>query len=387
MREFPQELVDEVIDDVAATANTKTIATCGGVCRRWVPRSRKHLFSHITFSNTDPATIQSFVDMVEGSSVPILSFIRSLDLCVVNRQVSDVHMLARKLQNWPSLAELCTHPTKATTRAEISQFHPALHRHYIPRFGVDWPALTRLELVFASHMPLGIITDIASTLPFLTHLRLCGGDNYGVVHYAPSPPTAVCPPRLHTMDLSLRRGTGALFEWLLSQDEPPNITSLSLAGPASDEPTAPIDAYLQRFGPKILSLSLAYYWVKDGFKTQAFETRALGYVPRLVHLALGRQYATRLLTILALLSPVHLATLEIEVRPVVTARNRPNWAQIDTIVGTPPFGALRRLAFTHQITKNSVITRAVKELMPQASARNILVETPMITPCHIFDPL
>ncbi|KAJ7027499.1 hypothetical protein C8F04DRAFT_965152, partial [Mycena alexandri] len=49
MRDFPQELVDLVLDNVAAgTADTKDIGICGAVCMRWLPRSRKHLFSHLT---------------------------------------------------------------------------------------------------------------------------------------------------------------------------------------------------------------------------------------------------------------------------------------------------------------------------------------------------
>ncbi|KAJ7759990.1 hypothetical protein B0H16DRAFT_1313196, partial [Mycena metata] len=75
MRDFPQELVDQVIDDLAATTATRDIAAYGGVCSRWLPRTRKHLFSHLGMSNTD---IYAFMDLVDSSPVSILSFVRSL---------------------------------------------------------------------------------------------------------------------------------------------------------------------------------------------------------------------------------------------------------------------------------------------------------------------
>ncbi|KAJ7711964.1 hypothetical protein B0H16DRAFT_1261857, partial [Mycena metata] len=63
--DFPQELVDVVLDNVAArAADTKDVGTCGSVCRRWLPHSRKHLFSHLTISNFGSPTPQSFLDLV-----------------------------------------------------------------------------------------------------------------------------------------------------------------------------------------------------------------------------------------------------------------------------------------------------------------------------------
>ncbi|KAJ7114076.1 hypothetical protein C8R44DRAFT_984619 [Mycena epipterygia] len=355
MQQFPQELVDQIIDDVAATANTSSLGTCGGVCRRWLPRSRKHLFSHVALSNTDPAAILSFVDIVEASSMPILSFVRSLGLCLFHRQpeVSDGNMV-RQLQKWPALAELFTHTAKVIAQAE-----EALHT-YIPRLGAS---LTRLELVLAGDLPLRVIAELMSALPFLTHLRICGDDSYGIVHSAPTPPAATCLPHLHTMGISLRRGTDAVFEWLLSQPEPPVITSLALGGFANREPVTSIDAYIQRFGPKIVSLSLEY-WLNGRVATEALKLAHLDQPPSL---CISHSPGS---TRKSFPAPSHYCPRSRDTGP--------NWPQIDAILGTPRFGALRRLAFTRQGTKKSVITAEVKKLMPQATARSILANEVVI---------
>ncbi|KAJ7288700.1 hypothetical protein C8J57DRAFT_1642842 [Mycena rebaudengoi] len=69
MEDLPQELVDHVFDDVATSKNTTDLRTCSSVCRRWLHRSREHLFSHITLSNNSHTAVQRFltlVDEVEG---------------------------------------------------------------------------------------------------------------------------------------------------------------------------------------------------------------------------------------------------------------------------------------------------------------------------------
>ncbi|KAJ7501763.1 hypothetical protein B0H11DRAFT_1675543, partial [Mycena galericulata] len=48
MRRFPQELVDLVIDEVAATQSPLDIGTCGRISKQWLPRSRTHLFRSIS---------------------------------------------------------------------------------------------------------------------------------------------------------------------------------------------------------------------------------------------------------------------------------------------------------------------------------------------------
>ncbi|KAJ7886920.1 hypothetical protein B0H13DRAFT_2534706 [Mycena leptocephala] len=283
MREFAQELVDLVIDNVAATTNTRDIGTCGSVCRRWLPRSRMHLFYRITLSNTEPAAIQSFLDLIDASSPHIISFVRTLHIRLVPGWVAESHMA--RLQSFPVLTELCIHGLDSFRRVEeFAQFERLLHTH-VPRFGAACLSLTRFHLALPGDMFLDVLVNLISGLPFLTHLRLSSTyHDVGIVGRAmlsptdPSgPQTDAFPPNLHTLEISLWRGIGLLFKWLLSQRKPPIFTSLTLAGTTDGEPIEPIepiDTYLSRFGPQIESLSLAYR-VAGLNRTIAFEACAL----------------------------------------------------------------------------------------------------------------
>ncbi|KAJ7834158.1 hypothetical protein B0H13DRAFT_1653387, partial [Mycena leptocephala] len=69
-----QELIDQIID-CCNLAEKDAMGACGLVCKLWLPRSRYHLFSRVSV-NTD--NLHSFVDVLESSSSPILTFIQHL---------------------------------------------------------------------------------------------------------------------------------------------------------------------------------------------------------------------------------------------------------------------------------------------------------------------
>ncbi|KAJ7461522.1 hypothetical protein FB451DRAFT_1268457 [Mycena latifolia] len=371
MQELAQELVDLVIDEVAATVNTQDIGSCSRVCRRWLPRSRKHLFQRITLSH---AALLEILDLMDASPAPLLPFVRSLN---IHEPFTEAHVV--QLQSCSALTELCIRAPHSTIQAEQLpeqlRFQRWLQNH-IPCFGAACLALTRFELDFSSDIPLRIIADIITSLPRLTHLRLCG-DKYaaGIVSSEPVLPTDVFPPHLHTLDVSLKQGTSLLFEWLLAHRQPPIFTSLTIRGSANGVPTAPIDIYFELVGPKIESLSLAYWADADPYsltasnseQTHIFETHVLAFTSRLVHLTLVSQYAFTIPATLKLLPSVRLTTITIGVRSSTV-----DWPLIDAIVATPRFASLQRLSFELQRDKKSLLTAEVKVLMPQANARNIL---------------
>ena len=53
MVDLPQELIDKVIDEVAQCDSTYTLRSCCLVQKRWVERSRRHLFKEINLYATD----------------------------------------------------------------------------------------------------------------------------------------------------------------------------------------------------------------------------------------------------------------------------------------------------------------------------------------------
>ncbi|KAJ7150044.1 hypothetical protein C8R43DRAFT_1128106 [Mycena crocata] len=396
MKDFPQELVDRIIDDVAASKNTKDLSICGGVCKRWLHRSRGHLFSHITVSNRGYAAIQKFIDLVDGSLVPILALVRSLDMHFSRGCYDDAHEV--RLQSCEALVKLCIH---VNGRYGYEGFGLWLERN-IPRFGTACSALAHLELVnLGCNLPLHVLATVVSSLPALTHLRIHGGDMnseaiYGVF-LAPETvlPTAVFPRHLDSLDVALCRGKDLFFEWLLSYDQPPVFTSIRLGGISNGARIEPLDAYFQRFGSKIESLSLAYWIFSNGLysnrssirpfplsqfmhpdfclvpATYDFEERVISCATNLVHLSRIKQHSVKVPGSLTRISSRCLATMSIEMDSW-QGSVRADWPAIDEALAGPQFAALQRVEFTDQITQCSCVTPHVKKLMPRASARGIL---------------
>jgi hypothetical protein len=241
------------------------------------------------------------------------------------------------------------------------------------------------------HLPLNVLADLMSALPFLTELRLRSSPGHyagiveeattptpdGLVFHKTVPRKDAFPPHLHKLDVELYRGTSLLFRWLLSHTEPPIFTTLRLGGCNRYEPID-IDAYLRRFGPRIESLALAYIveeeiggWSLEG--TCAFEARVLAFTPRPVHLQLSPQSPETIPATLLSLPSAHLITLKVGVYSDLDTP-LPDWSAIDAVVATPQFAALQHLLFVHHHFKeHSLITADAKALMPYASAHNILV--------------
>jgi hypothetical protein len=71
MDDLAQELIDQIID--CWNLEKDAMGPCGLVGKIWLPRSRYHLFSRVS---VNPRNLQSFVDVVESSSSPILTFIQ-----------------------------------------------------------------------------------------------------------------------------------------------------------------------------------------------------------------------------------------------------------------------------------------------------------------------
>jgi hypothetical protein len=324
MWDFAQELVDLVpSDNVAATANAKDIGTCGRVCRRWLPRSRMHLFSSLTLRNalsydevttsskpyhsdTDHNTAQPFFHFIDSASIPILPLVRTLHLRrVLNVPwVPEQHM--KPLQNCRYLRELRIDGFDHSTLSEELEFVQWVHTHIL-RFWTACPSLTRLDLGLPTHLPLNVLADLMWALPFLTGLRLSSSPGHGagiveeagaltpdgLVYHKTVPRKDAFPPNLHKLDIGLYCGTSLFLRWLLSHTGPPIFTSPRLGGCSRYEPIE-IDAYLRRFGPRIESLALAYFvedlvggWSLEA--TRAFEARVLAYTPRLVSIQLSPQ--------------------------------------------------------------------------------------------------
>ncbi|KAJ7023722.1 hypothetical protein C8F04DRAFT_1240050 [Mycena alexandri] len=351
MRDFPQELVDEVIDDVASFSQPRDLAAYGSVCSRWLPRSRLHLFSHLAMSNT---AILRFMDLVDDSPVLILPLVPT--------------GLIARLKDRLGPEELCL-KLPAATSTQQTQFLLDLALQ-IPHFG--GATVSRLELGLGSDTPIHAIVAIISSLPLLTLLQLSGGGlrGYGLVDSESTtrPLSKSFPTNVHTLDISLERGTDLFFAWLISQPFPPVFTRLSLGGCSNGGSIEPIEAYFHHSGSHLESLSLSYR-VDGAIPTQSFEYRVLGLTPRLKTLSLTGQHPETVPTTLRTPMSASLTRLTLGMR----YSSPMDWPLIDALLATQHYAALEHVAFTEGISKRNTITPEIKALMPRGTARNLFV--------------
>ncbi|KAJ7741206.1 hypothetical protein DFH07DRAFT_59551 [Mycena maculata] len=90
VRDFPQELLDQIIDSTCH--NPEDLAStniCGLVCKRWLPRSRYHIFSTVTLTANN---FGSFVDLLDTSFLPILPLVQHLRLHYPGQPLDRSHL-------------------------------------------------------------------------------------------------------------------------------------------------------------------------------------------------------------------------------------------------------------------------------------------------------
>ncbi|KAF8188127.1 hypothetical protein K438DRAFT_2147403 [Mycena galopus ATCC 62051] len=269
------------------------------------------------------------------------------------------------------LARFASRQSKESVFAYYSGHHRVIPG---PRRFLILPLVRRLDLNIVLHEPWPSEQDMArfQSSCGIRDLRI-----HGINDSQNAPPADKFPALLHKLDVALYRGTSLLFRWLLSAREPPIFTTLVLGGRSAGEPMGPIHAYLRRFGSQIKSLSLGYWvdeliggWSPEG--TRAVEAHILAFTPRVVDLTLIAQEPKTIPATLLSLPSAHITTLEVGIY-LLKSSPQPDWAAIDALLATPQFCVLQCLSFTNYRTKNSLITAEVKVLMPQTSARNILV--------------
>ncbi|KAJ7854605.1 hypothetical protein B0H13DRAFT_2358391 [Mycena leptocephala] len=231
MRDFAQEIIDHVLDQVfeqdkadreGARNAARSITTCGLVCKQWLPRSRLHVFSRAVLR---PARLQSLLDLEATSSLPLLSLFRRLTLLFDEYLVFQADNLAN-LRRCLNLTCLIIH-TPFSGEENFRTWSLFLTTH-LPVLGIHCVSLSRFELCpWKSKVSLRMIADIFACLPALEAFEL-ENDSCRIVH-ADVPLSQAFPPRLNTLDITIKGGTDVLFAWFLSLAAPPSIKSLTLS--------------------------------------------------------------------------------------------------------------------------------------------------------------
>ncbi|KAJ7509723.1 hypothetical protein B0H11DRAFT_1960809 [Mycena galericulata] len=348
-QDLPQEMLDLVVEKLQLddSVERNTIAHCGLVCKSWLPSSRYRLFANVRL---DDRTIDSFLDAVNSSSFPLISYIRSL-------------VLYSELESGPNrLDELG--PLPRVTILGVTMERSALAQN-TRRLAEFLPNLSTLSLRDCQ-LPLRCVLNTVSAFPSLKILELRRVHlSYGLL---PFPSTYKFPPQWHALKLD-QPDPGRLFEAMLALDTIPMFSSLTVHGMYPREDNS-FGAYLRHVGDKMRHIRLE---TDLSFSDLVVDPAALRYSTGLHRLDLALSHpidiARWVLRVLPHLHSNVLTTLNIIDFYGVDAAPHHTWEQLDQAL------ADERLVSLNELIVDSVSQPLVAQLaerMPLSVARGIL---------------
>ncbi|KAJ7449423.1 hypothetical protein B0H11DRAFT_2202098 [Mycena galericulata] len=370
MREFPQELIDKVLDQLPTDGTD--IGIYGLVCKGWLPRSRYHLFSTVDLTAEN---ISAFVDLVDASSLPLLTYIRHLKLTYDGQPPDAVYLEC--LQCCPNLTRIGIYivgkgsvDSSALSWLDSDEF---LHA-YIRSWSANTVTLSQFELKArnTASVPLRSIIKLISCIPFVEALSIqvvsgISGSS-GVANLYPS--DIPFPSRLARLDVFFR-GAQCFFDWLLSLPAAPlksfqcfggfvefDQTNLSLAA----------SSFVQRSGGKLDSLTLNMLPNPEESQSTIWVRTFLESTIHLRHLSFICENTTDILDILPLLPVSTLNSLTINLFEY--EHYEEIWNQIDDALAGAQFRNLRQLC----IGPRRDYSLSSSTRLPLATARGIVEE-------------
>ncbi|KAF7368788.1 hypothetical protein MVEN_00203900 [Mycena venus] len=238
MNHLPSELEDVIID--FCHEDRTTLASCGLVCRGWLPASRFHLFSSITLTAENTP---GFLDIISHTQT-IKPLVQDVEL-----RFSGASVLY--LQVVPILL-LLTRTTQLSLRPARDEVTRPVCTSSLSR-ALAAPSLVHLKFDFKSRFEsLQQVIDCACLCPQLESLEV--GGSWMRTGYFAVPPRL--PRTLHTLILTCDLDN--FLTWFLAlENQMPPIQHLSLQHIVRREvPT--VIKYLETAGPGLKSLSLAF---------------------------------------------------------------------------------------------------------------------------------
>ncbi|KAJ6494049.1 hypothetical protein C8R47DRAFT_1267506 [Mycena vitilis] len=240
MKRFPSELEDVLID--FCHDDYATLASCGLVCRGWLPASRYHLFSSISLSTQNARAFQEILAL--SATIPAL--VRDVELhfsgaSLLHLQVVPILLLLSHTKRL-TLRPVRDEVTRPVCTSSLSCAFTSLH-------------LVHLKFDFKSRFEsLKQVIDCVCLCPRLESLEV-GGSWQRTGDFA-VPPGPRLPKGMHTLTLTCDLDN--FLTWLLALGEyMPTIQHLALHHIVRREVEAVV-TYLQTCGPTLKSLCLAF---------------------------------------------------------------------------------------------------------------------------------
>lgn len=359
------ELVDHIIDCICCdSVDEDAMKSWGLLARKWRRRTRYHLFSRVSLNAQN---LGAFINLVETSSLPILSFVRNLELEYHGTSL-DATLLTR-LHRCPNLVRIYLHVLDPTGDGAVWINSHALY-HHLRSWNDSSGSISHLDVRLASsvELPLRAVINLLSCVPCIQKLGI-----YGASRLAKDsdvyPDSSFAPSVLRHLDLESLDGGAELLGWLLSLAALPKLKSLRFSGFVYGDDTQSIEAveaYLRRAGDEVESLEIR---VRGRWADAVhFQRRILLYMPKLRNFVFTCPSTSMLLQTLSLLpasgclQAIHATVHDPEDSDILV--------YLDTELAKPAFRILEK--FSLKSTRN-IITAQTRHLMPLANARGILV--------------
>jgi hypothetical protein len=247
MDRLAQELIDQIVD-CCYLADPNAVKPCGLVCRRWLHRSRYHLFSTVYLT---PENLHLFLDLVDTSCHPILSFIRELQLDYLDTPLNGL--------NLPRLFE-CSNLTHIvlgiSPRSQTVSSHEMLQTH-LRSWSRNSISISSFRLLLDGAdeaVPLHKITNIIACLASVSSLQI--GAFCSISEETGARP-ADPPSHLAHLNLSVESGGHLVLSWLGSAPGPPSLRTLKFSGKVPSQDDAKLkELDFQRVGRTLETLEL-----------------------------------------------------------------------------------------------------------------------------------
>ncbi|KAF8152853.1 hypothetical protein K438DRAFT_1863947, partial [Mycena galopus ATCC 62051] len=346
---------------------------CGLVCKRWLPRSRFHLFSRVVL---DAKNLPSFIDIIDANSLPsksihILSFIQHLQLRFAGRPLDAV--LLDRIHDCPNLIGIEIWISDMSPNPENNiQFYRSLQTH-LPLLASSSASFSRFDFRLPrnpiSGIPVGAIVDIIGSIPSVESVTVHGVYSYIIpdAEFAQRESLPYLRPlHMHTLEIRSYQGVQLLTSAILSQHILPNLRSLTLRAGLD-----PIEEFIQRVGAQLESLTLSFLEAPHSVPTIG---RFIRYTTQLRELQVFLLEPSPILNILSVLPAYDWDTISFvlineDPRTVI------HWGSIDKALADERFRTLRRFLLnriTGVADATPILIPETKMSMPLASTRGII---------------
>jgi hypothetical protein len=207
-----------------------------------------------TSSPLDTDNLPLFIDIIDSSSFPILSFIRHLILRFMDRSLDDA--LLEKIHYCPNLRSIEVRIFDLGLGGDIGDVYQSLETH-LPLWASNAPSLSQFHF---NHTHWGFLLveprtvfDIIRHIPSMEYLAISGSSLY--MRKDSSTPTAhLLPPRWRALDMDVGYAD-VLLSALLRVPIIPVFKSLKFDNPSHLPEIQYIEAFLLRAGGELESLS------------------------------------------------------------------------------------------------------------------------------------